>query len=131
MSNSISKIMQKNVVVANVDDSISEVEAFITEHKLSFLPVVDSTNKCFGVICDYDILKFHNEKGNSKLEHAWEICSHSVINVSDDISIKDAAELLIEKRVHHLVISNNDKIIGVVSSIDLLRYYLEKELLVS
>jgi len=127
MDTSISEIMQKNVIVANVDDSIGEVESFIAENQLSFLPIVDADNKCFGVISDYDILKFHKEKGNARLEHAWEICSHGIIDVNADISIKEAASLLVENRIHHLVVSSGEAISGVVSSIDILRYLLTKQ----
>ncbi len=83
MDKKISEIMQKAVIVANVDDSIKDVESFITENQLSFLPIVDDQDRCFGVISDYDIVKFHKNKGNITLEKAWEICSHSIINTDN------------------------------------------------
>jgi predicted transcriptional regulator len=127
MSKNICDIMQRNVIVAHVDDSIEEVEIFITNNKLSFLPIVDSDNVCFGVISDSDILKFHRNKGDVKLEHAWEICSHSVIETNGDLSITEAAKLLVDNKVHHLVIAKDNVISGVVSSIDLLRHFIDND----
>ncbi|GLX79345.1 hypothetical protein tinsulaeT_26850 [Thalassotalea insulae] len=121
---SIAEIMNKNVITVSVDDSISDVEKFITEHQLSFLPVMDIDNKCFGVVSDRDFVKFHHYKGNAKLEHIWEICSHSVITVDIDTTINEAAQLLIAHKVHHLIVFENNNVTGVVSSIDLLRYYV-------
>lgn len=124
--NSISDIMQSNVITVNVNDSIEEVEKLISDKYKSFLPVLDDDNGCFGIISQSDILRFHQEKRNSKLEHAWEVCSHSTINVDSDISINEATNLMIEKNIHHFVVSKDLKVEGVVSSIDLLRFYLEQ-----
>jgi predicted transcriptional regulator len=127
MVKNICDIMQKNVIVAHVDDSIEEVETFITNNQISFLPIVDSDNVCFGVISESDILRFHKNKGDVKLEHAWEVCSHSVIEANDDLSISEAAKLLVDNKVHHLIIAKDDAILGVISSIDLLRYFIDND----
>lgn len=126
MDITISDIMQKNIFVVNVDDSIAHVESFLTENKLSFIPVTDDENNCFGVISDYDILKFHQDNRNSKLEHAWEVCSHSILSVDRNVSVLDAANLVIDNKVHHLVVSSRDAIDGVISSIDLLKYFVKQ-----
>jgi len=126
MQNKISDIMQSKVIVANVDDSILAVEALISENALSFVPIVDNEDNCFGVVSNLDILKFHKVNGNSKLEHIWEICSVSIVSVNASLSIEQAASLLIEKNIHHLIICQQEKIIGVVSAVDLLKYFVNK-----
>lgn len=123
MNQPISDIMQKTIIVAHVEDTINEVEQFLTQHNLSFLPIVDDNGRCFGVISNHDLLKFHKDMGNSKVEHAWEICSHSVIEVAADTEITEAVDLLMTNKIHHLVVIRNQKIAGIVSAIDLLRYF--------
>jgi len=124
MQTNICDVMQRNVIVAHVDDSIEEVETFIANNQISFLPIVDNDDICFGVISESDILKFHKNKGDVKLEHAWEICSHSVIEANCSVTVGEAARLLVDKKIHHLVISKDNVICGVISSIDLLRYFI-------
>ncbi|GHF79709.1 CBS domain-containing protein [Thalassotalea marina] len=125
MNQPISDIMQKNVIVAHIEDTIQEIEQFLAQNHLSFLPIIDDQGKCFGVISDYDLLKFHKDMGNSQVEHAWEICSHAIIEVTANTPIFSAAELLVSKKIHHLVITEQDKVEGVVSATDLLRYFMD------
>jgi len=123
-NNKICDVMCKKIIVAHVDDSIEKVEEIIINNKLSFIPIVDSDGVCFGVVSQSDILKFHNNKRNFKREHAWEICSHSVIESHGGISIPEAAKLLMNNKIHHLVIIEDSIICGVVSSINLLSYFI-------
>lgn len=127
LSENIKDVMQKNVIVANVDDTVSEVETFIAKHQLSFIPVVDNEGQCFGVITEFDMVKFHRDERNTKLVKAWEICSHSLIQVDSTVTCKEAASKLINEKIHHLLIVTDDVICGVVSSIDLLRHYVGQE----
>jgi signal-transduction protein with cAMP-binding, CBS, and nucleotidyltransferase domain len=61
---------------------------------------------------------------NAKKVRAWEICSHLLIEVSPTLSMKDASMLMIKNKIHHLVISQDNAIKGIVSSIDLLEAYV-------
>jgi signal-transduction protein with cAMP-binding, CBS, and nucleotidyltransferase domain len=63
----------------------------------------------------------------SKAERAWEVFTHKVIEVSPALSIKEATELMIENHIHHLVVTENKSIKGIVSSIDLLKSCFSKQ----
>ncbi len=119
----VTAIMNKNVITVSVDDSILDTEKLLTEHKLSFLPVMDINNQCFSIISDCDFVKFHHHQGDSKLAYIWEICSHSVIQIPASTNIEQAAKIMFDNKVHHLVICENKAIIGITSNIDLLRYF--------
>ncbi|WP_448565008.1 CBS domain-containing protein [Thalassotalea ganghwensis] len=119
-------IMNTEVFVANVDDSIADIEKVLSQNSLSFMPVIDNDGHCFGVISDSDIIKFHRDKRNASIENVWQICSHSVVQVDENISVENAVDLLLKERIHHLVIVKDEQIKGVVSSIDLVRYLRNK-----
>ena len=121
MNNLIISLMEKNIITVDLDDTAEHVEEIMDSHKLSCVPVIDSKGKCFGVISATDFMHFHNIRKNLKAERAWEVCTHKVIGVSPDISIKEASELLVKNKIHHLVLTENKEIKGIVSSIDIIR----------
>jgi len=121
MSQSISSFMEKSIITVDLEDTVEHVEEILDSHELSCVPVVDSMGECFGVISATDLVHFNNSHKNPKAEHAWEVCTHKVIEVSPDISIKEASELMVNNNVHHLMVIDNNVIKGVVSSIDIIR----------
>lgn len=120
----LSDIMREHVTLVNVDDTVEDVECILGAHKYSCVPVVDPEDHCFGIITSNDILKFHMMNRNAKKVRAWEICSHLLIEVSPTLSIKDASMLMIKNKIHHLVVSHDNTIKGIASSIDLLEAYV-------
>lgn len=124
MNNSIVLIMEKNIVAVDVNDSVEHVEAILDSHKLSCMPVVDSEGRCFGVISATDFLRFHTSHKNLKSQCAWEVCTHNIVTVGAGISIRDASEIIINQKIHHLVVTQDDVIKGIVSSIDILKYMM-------
>lgn len=122
----VSDIMQKNVVVANVDDSVEKIESLLVSNHISFIPTLDSDGRCFGVISEQDIVKFHLQKGDAKFERAWEICSHNIIDVYAGTSVAEASQLIIDKKIHHIVVTENEAIVGILSSVDIIQFFLNK-----
>lgn len=62
------------------------------------------------------------ELEKSPVFHASEIMSSPVFTISPELSVKDAWMKFDEKKVHHMpVLSNESKIIGIVSDKDLLK----------
>ncbi|MDA3970189.1 MAG: CBS domain-containing protein [Desulfobulbaceae bacterium] len=124
MPQTLSNIMVQNVTTVGVDDTVEDVECILGSHKYSCVPVVDPEGQCFGIVTSNDILKFHRMSRNAKRVRAWEICSHLLIEVSPSLSIKEAGILMIKNKIHHLVVSEDKTIRGIVSSIDLLEAYI-------
>lgn len=126
MDKPISVLMQKHVTTVDIDDTVDSVEATLVSHKLSCVPVVDSKGVCFGVISSPDLVHLHAIHKKQKTERAWEVCTHKITEVSPDISIKSVAKLMVEKKIHHVIVTENNSIKGIVSSIDLVEEYLLK-----
>ena len=124
MDRPISALMQKNITTVDIDDTVDSVEEILNSHKLSCVPVIDLNGNCFGVISSPDLVHFHAIRKNPRTERAWEVCTHKIIEVSPDTSVKEAAKLMVKDKIHHIVIAENEIIRGIVSSIDLVEEYL-------
>lgn len=117
----VTAIMEKNVVTVGINDPVAKVQQ-VMALGFSCIPVLDPRNKCFGVISCSDLTHFELLERNPRLEKAWEICSHRVITIDEETTIDRACAMMLEHRVHHLVVTRKQVIAGIVSSLDLLAY---------
>lgn len=115
----------------------------MVNHGLSALPVVDKTNRCVGVITKTDIIKLAghlefeeprdsrgdlaalffgvglDEITSAKVE---DIMTAHVLSVTEDDSVTAIADKMLKHEVHHLpVCDSQHHLVGVVSSMDLVR----------
>lgn len=122
----ISRIMRKSVWTVDSEESIERVEDLLITHHLSSVPVVDSQGALFGIISAPDLVIFHAARKNAKAARAWEICTHKPIVVGPATPIGEVASLMVKNRIHHVVVSENKRIAGIVSSLDFVEQYVLK-----
>lgn len=121
MQAQITSVMEENLVTVSLNDTTEAVEKVMASHNLSCVPVINSEGNCFGVISAPDLVQFHQARKDPNAERAWEMCTHKIIEVTADISIKRAAELMLEHSIHHLVVTEGGSVKGIVSSLDIIR----------
>ena len=124
MSQAISSFMQRHVWSVDMEDTIAAVEALFVRHSLSWAPVLESNATIVGAISASDLLQFHAQGLDPTAVRAWQRCSYKPITVSPDTPISDVARLMIESKIHHVVVADSDGIAGVVSSLDFVRTFL-------
>ena len=94
-------------------------------YNLSFLPVVDGPDDIVvGAISASDLLQFQLAKRDPDSVHAWEICSYKPIEVGPDASLADVARKMVAAGVHHVIVTENAQLKGVVSSMDFVRQFM-------
>jgi CBS domain-containing protein len=126
MDKPISAIMTKSVWCAHTADTIERVEELLRRHRLSCVPVVDSQNAVFGIIRASDLLHFHEGHKNPRLVQAWEMCTYKAVEVDPTTPATEVARLMLQHKVHHVVVSRNKLIKGFVSSLDFVEQFLLK-----
>ncbi|WP_220718720.1 CBS domain-containing protein [Agarivorans litoreus] len=129
MSTQISSFMETNVIGVALDDSVEKVCQVLDDNKLCCVPVFSPDGAIFGVISASDLVHFSTLRANPKLEHAWELCTHRVIEVAPDISIQQAAEIMSYEKIHHLIVTEGSTCVGIVSASDVLSAFLKNELI--
>ncbi|MGX1024990.1 CBS domain-containing protein [Flavobacterium sp. CS20] len=132
----ISKIMTKNLVKLNLDDSLSKAEALFKKNKIKHLPVVKG-DKIVGMLSYSDLLRISfadatDESGNYVESTVYDMFSleqvmtHKVICVNSDDSIKDVAEILAREHFHALPVIEHDELIGIITSTDIINFFLDR-----
>ena len=126
MSQPISSFMERKVWVVDMDDTVADVEGVFAAKGLSWAPVVESNRTVVGVISAADLLQFHAQGRDSAAVPAWQLCSYKPITVSPDTPVSEVARQMVERKVHHVIVTDNGDIAGVVSSLDFVRTFVRE-----
>ena len=124
MSQPISSFMERQVWTVDMDDTIAEIDSLFARQGLSWAPVLESRRTIVGAISASDLLQFHAQGQDPTAVRAWQICSYKPISVSPETLVSEVARLMIEGKVHHVVVTDSEGIAGVVSSLDFVRTFL-------
>ncbi len=120
----VADVMSFNPVVIGPDQKLDEAEQLIKTYRVSGLPVVED-GVAIGVVSQTDI---GVARSSSLISANWDrmrirhLMTVPAVTVHIGTSVEHAARLMLTRHIHRLVvIDDEDRAIGVVSSLDLLR----------
>ena len=125
MDEVISSLMQRAVCSVRMDDTVAQVEAVLANQRLSWVPVLEpASGEAIGVISAVDILAFHAQGRDASAVQAWQLCTYKPVAVDVTTPLSRVAQLMLERSVHHVVVTEQGKLAGVASSLDFVRTFL-------
>jgi CBS domain-containing protein len=124
MNKPICSLIEQTLVTVHTEDFLETVESVLDLHDLTYVPVVDMHGRVFGIITAHDLVHFHTLKRNAKVVRAWEICTHHPVEVDADASVLEVAELMVTKKIHHVLVTRDGSLLGVISPFNLVEQYL-------
>lgn len=133
-----SDVMTRDVVCLNDDLNVRECERILLDRGISGAPVVDSVGHLEGVLSKTDIVGHYHAQGDSAGIYEVRPTMHGESVQSDDprardlmtpvpcvateySSVADLAALMVRREVHRVVICRRRQVVGIVSSMDILR----------
>ncbi|MEA2089837.1 MAG: CBS domain-containing protein [Thermoproteota archaeon] len=117
----VKSIMTYNVVSVPMSGRISEAIELMKKHNVGGLPVVDGENRVHGIITERDIANLFIGRF-SKVKVA-ELMSKHAVTVKPKTSIFQAAETMTKRGFRRLPIVSDNKIVGIVTVMDILRFF--------
>jgi len=137
MKNSVpvSKIMTKKLVTLTAKDDLVTAERLFKKHHIRHIPVVEGSS-IVGILSYTDLLRIsfadavdeHEEFVDTIVYNMFtipQVMVNDVMSVASDTSIKDVARFLSKKEFHALPVVDNGKLVGIVTTTDLINYLLE------
>ena len=128
----ISKVMTRNVVTIDKDADILTAQEKLLKYRIRHLPVVQENNLLIGIVSDRDIRSAlpsqfaDKDKLKIALYKVEDIMTKNPVSISPLDTIQDALLLLQKKRFGALpVVDDHRKLIGIISTRDLLREFID------
>ena len=116
MNVKINDLMTESVIVTEPHKSIDHVRGMMERNKIGVIPVVDHDGQAVGIVSATDLVPELN--GNSPVST---IMTEKVYNIPKYDDVSTAARLMRNHKIHHVVVTHEQKVVGVLSAFDLLK----------
>jgi CBS domain-containing protein len=119
----VADIMTSHVLCVTEDLSVEDLVAMFLDENMNGVPVVDAARHPIGMISKLDLLR-ERRAGTTVAQ----IMTPLAFFVTARTSISQAAALMAFEDVHQVpVVSDDEKVIGLLTSLDLLRWLARRE----
>ena len=116
MNAKISDLMVSNVITTTPHKTVGHVKAMMRTNDVRVIPVVGPESEPLGIVAASDLIgDFSDETAVSQ------VMTEKVYTVPryDDVHV--AARVMRNHRLHHVVVVEESRVVGILSSFDLLR----------
>lgn len=111
----VASIMTTDVHTVHSSEVIGPVRDLMLEKGIGCVPVLDDEQRLRGIITSTDLVEEWAPQMGVQT-----VMSTEVATVPPHRTVADAAREMVMRRVHHLVVTDRDVVVGVVSSFDAL-----------
>ena len=129
--------MSPQVIVAKENTNAEAISARLLAGEFNGVPVVDDNGAVIGIVTAIDILKAMRKNGNKKLNTitAKDIMTPNPSVVKKDTPLEDIIDIMIQKEIVLVPVvedgnNNNNKLLGVVARLDIIREKLNEDFIV-
>lgn len=131
----VSAIMTKNIIGLTLSDDLQHAEALFNKHKIKHIPVV-SGETVIGMLSYSDLLKISyadiTEDENDvdavvyNMFTIEQVMVKNVVTITSETTIKDATRILADSDFHALPVVDNGILKGIITTTDLLNYFVDQ-----
>ena len=132
----ISAIMTKKVITLNKADSLETAEKLFKSNHIRHIPVVKG-DVIIGMLSYTDLLRISfadaADEGEEYIDAIVynmftieQVMAKNLISVSSTTTIKEVAEILSKKEFHAIPVVDDNKLVGIVTTTDLINFLLEQ-----
>ncbi len=114
----VKEVMTKNPIMIRRSKSIRLAAKTMTRHKISGLPAVDNEGELKGILTKTDVVRAIQRTRSAKLPVS-SIMTRKVVTISGNHTLYRAAYLMNEYSISHLIITDGNLPVGIISKSDL------------
>jgi CIC family chloride channel protein len=124
----VSELMQTDVQTIPPDAVVNDAVVSLAESHITGLPVVDGGGRLVGVISTTDILASEEEVEDPAARTALfegtlvrDLMTPRPLTITPEASVKEAAQEMLYADVHRLFVIDGKRVVGVISTTDIVR----------
>ena len=116
-------MMSRRILSVGPDTTVIEVARTMQEKKVGALLVAEGA-RFIGIVSETDLVRrVLAARGDVQQVRVSEIMRSPIITIEIDRSAHEASDLMSEQGIRHLAVTDDGKIVGMLSVRDLLRYF--------
>ncbi|HYA83620.1 MAG TPA: CBS domain-containing protein [Candidatus Bathyarchaeia archaeon] len=127
---SVGQIMTEGPETVGLSSSIQQASTKMRDKNVSSLVVIDEYNKPVGIVTERDFVRkvYVNDSSHRGDMLMKDIMSSPLITINTMTSVEEAADLMIQNKVRHLLVVENDdtkRPLGIITATDFVAYLKE------
>jgi signal-transduction protein with cAMP-binding, CBS, and nucleotidyltransferase domain len=116
----VNQFMNKTVLTADKSTSLQEAAQNMAKLNIGCV-IVTENSKPIGIISERDFVTKVAAEGRPLFTEISEVMSSPLITIEPDETIWEASEMMKEKLIHKLPVKENDKIVGIITTTDIVK----------
>ena len=122
----VSKMSKRECFTLNDQDTIKIASQKLEDKKIGCMPVVDKNNKVIGILSERDIAQFiYKERFNLNIP-VYQIMTKELVSCDLNTSVTELMDEMTEKKIRHILIMEDNKLLGIVSIGDVVNHLIAK-----
>ena len=118
----------KQIWTISKDQSVRQALILMSEKNIGAIIIVDNNDFPIGIFSERDYARKIILKGKSSEDTLLdEVMTKELITVTRDYKIDQCMEIMNEKRIRHLPVLENKKIVGIISIRDVLKIIMKEQ----
>ena len=127
-------IMTRDPIILGRNETLDVAEDIMNLRRIRHMPVVDE-GSIVGIVSQRDLFRSalvtalgfgrKTQTAVIKTIKIKEIMTEHVITISPDASVKEAARMMIDKKIGCLPVVDGENLVGLLTETDILRYFAE------
>ncbi|MFD1293345.1 CBS domain-containing protein [Lutibacter holmesii] len=132
----VSKIMTTELITLGLSDDLYRAEKLFKKHHIRHIPIVEKEHiigmlsysdlKRISFLDSYDAREVEIDNAIYDILSIYQLMVKNPVQVSSSVSIKVVAEILATNEFHALPVVENNILVGIVTTTDLLKYLLKQ-----
>jgi CBS domain-containing protein len=122
----VSRMSQKKCYTLTDTDTVKTASQNLHEKKIGSMPVLNKNNNVVGIISERDLSQLiYTERFNSNLPIS-QIMTKELVTCDLNTSVTELMDEMTEKKIRHILIMEDKKLLGIVSIGDVVNHVIDK-----
>lgn len=117
---SAEKVMSRNIVTVDVDDSIADAIGLMSRNRYSCV-VVMREQMPYGILTERDVVRLAPAIEDVDDTPVGSVVHTPLITAPPGMTLPDAIKLMAQHKIRHLVVTENDQLLGLLTRHDLVK----------
>jgi CBS domain-containing protein len=123
----IDKLKRVKLQTIDPDRSVHDASRKLVQFNIGALPVCDAEGGLIGIVTERDILRATANEGSNALGlKVAAIMTRQVITCTDEEEVESAMEVMTERRIRHLPVLREGRLVNIISIGDLVKATLDE-----
>ena len=122
----VNRMSKRKCYTLTETDTVKTASQNLHEKKVGSMPVLNKDNNVVGIISERDLSQFiYAERFNSNLPIS-QIMTKELVTCDLNTSVTELMDEMTEKKIRHILIMEDKKLLGIVSIGDVVNHLIDK-----